>query len=47
MIKVSFQQGSYEVSMWWHIGIANYERIMANILKTSVNRLIDVEYTFV
>lgn len=44
---LSFQQGIYDFFMGWHTGIANHERTTANILKTDVNRLIDVVYAIV
>ena len=45
--KLSFQQGSYDFFMGWHTGITNHERVVANILKTGVNRLIDTVYAIV
>ena len=33
--------------MGWHIGITNHERVVAGILKTGVNRLIDAVYSIV
>ena len=42
--KLSFQQGSYDFFMGWHTGVTNHERAVANILKTGVNRIIDVVY---
>lgn len=42
--KLSFQQGSYDFFMGWHTGVTNHERVVANILKTGVNRIIDVVY---
>lgn len=45
--KLSFQQGSYDFFMGWHTGITNHERAVANILKTGINRLIDVVYAIV
>ncbi|KAF4628188.1 hypothetical protein G7Y89_g9964 [Cudoniella acicularis] len=42
--KLSFQQGSYDFFMGWHTGVTNHERTVANILKTGVNRIIDVVY---
>lgn len=45
--ELSFQQGSYDFFMGWHTGITNHERIVANILETNVNRLIDVVYAIV
>lgn len=45
--KLSFQQGSYDFFMGWHTGITNHERAVANILRISINRLIDVVYTIV
>lgn len=45
--KFSFQQGSYDFFMGWHTGITNHERTVATILKTSIQRLIDVCYAIV
>lgn len=42
--KLSFQQGSYDFFMGWHTGVTNHERTVATILKTGVNRIIDVVY---
>ena len=33
--------------MGWHTGITNHERVVANILKSGVNRLIDAVYSIV
>lgn len=38
---MSFQQASYDFFTGWHTGITNHEITVTNILKTSVNRLID------
>lgn len=45
--KLSFQQDSYDFFTDWHTGITNHDRAVANILKTSINRLIDVVYAVV
>lgn len=42
--KLSFQQGSYDFFMGWHTGITNHERVVANILKGGVNKIIDAVY---
>ena len=45
--RLSFQQGSYDFFMGWHTGITNHERVVANIFKGGVNRIIDAVYAAV
>ena len=42
--KLSFQQGSYDFFMGWHTGITNHERVVANLLRTGVSKIIDLVY---
>ena len=45
--RLSFQQGFYDFFMGWHTGITNHERVVANLFKGGVNKIIDAVYAVV